>query len=193
MPNWAYTQYHAVGDKEQLKKLHSIMDELESMKAPGLHENGFGSTWLGNLVIKLGGDWEKIYCRGYWDNLLLHSDGSVSFSVESAWDEPDEVREFIEEKFPDIKLYYQCEESGMCIYKTNDYSGQYFPEKYYLWVEDGETEYYTTIEVLANEVENITGSKNLKTLDSCKKALESYSRKNQDLCYTLEEFSVVDD
>lgn len=192
MPNWAYTQYHAIGDKEQLKKLHSVMDELECMKEPGLHENGFGPSWLGNLVIKLGGDWEKTYCRGYWDNLLLHDDGTVSFSVESAWDEPDEVREFIEKKFPDIKLYYQCEESGMCIFKTNDDTGRYFPEKYYLWVEDGETEYYTTIEALANEVENITRSKNLKTLDSCKKALESYSRKNHDLCYTLEEFSVVD-
>lgn len=193
MPNWAYTQYHAVGDKEQLQQLHSVMDELECMKEPGLHENGFGPSWLGNLIIKLGGDWEKIYCRGYWDNLLLHDDGTVSFSVESAWDEPNEVREFIEKTFPDIKLYYQCEESGMCIYKTNDDTGQYFPEKYYLWVEDRETEYYTTIEALANEVENITRSKNLKTLDSCKKALESYSRKNHDLCYTLEEFSVVDD
>lgn len=192
MPNWAYTQYHAVGDKEQLQQLHSVMDELECMKEPGLHENGFGPSWLGNLVIKLGGDWEKTYCRGYWDNLLLHDDGTVSFSVESAWDEPNEVREFIEKKFPDIKLYYQCEESGMCIFKTNDDTGQYFPEKYYLWVEDRETEYYTTIEALANEVENITRSKNLKTLDSCKKALESYSRKNHDLCYTLEEFSVVD-
>lgn len=92
MPNWAYTMYHATGDKEQLKKLHSIMSELEGMKAPGLHKNGFGATWLGNLVIKLGGDWEKVYCRGYWDNLLLHDDGSISFSVESAWDEPNEVR-----------------------------------------------------------------------------------------------------
>ena len=192
MPNWAYTMYHATGDKEQLKKLHSIMDELECMKDPGLHDNGFGSTWLGNLVIKLDGDWEKIYCRGSWDNLLLHDDGTVSFSVESAWDEPDEVREFIEKNFPDIKLYYQCEESGMCIFKTNDDTGKYFPEKYYLWVEDGETEYYTTIEALANEVENITRSKNLKTLDSCKKALESYSRNHSDICCTLAEFEVVE-
>lgn len=193
MPNWAYTQYIATGDKEQLKKLHSIMSELEGMKAPGLHKNGFGSSWLGNLVIKLGGDWEKVYCRGYWDNLLLLDDGSVSFSVESAWDEPNEVREFIEKKFPKVKLYFQCEESGMCIYHTNDDTGQYFPEKYYLWVEDGETEYYTTLEALAKEVENITGSKNLKTLDSCKKALETYSRSHSDLCYTLEEFDLQDD
>ena len=193
MPNWAYSGYIATGDKEQLKQLHSIMEELECMKSPGLHENGFGPTWLGNLVIKLGGNWEQVYCRGSWDNLLLHEDGTVSFSVESAWDEPNEVREFIEKKFPDIKFYYQTEESGMGIYKTNDDTGQYFPEEYYLWVENEQTEYYDNLESLIRDVEKITGSKHLKTLDSCRKALETYSRKNSDLCYSLEEFSVIYD
>ena len=193
MPNWAYSQYFATGDKEQLKKLYSIMSELEEMKAPGLHENGFGSTWLGNLVIKLGGNWKQVYCRGSWDNLLLHEDGTVSFSVESAWGELYDVRKFIEEYFPDVRLFFQCEESGMGIYQTNDDTGQYFPEKYYLWVENGDTEYYNNLEALAKEVENITGSKNLKTLDSCKKALETYSRSHSDLCYTLEEFDLLDD
>lgn len=193
MPNWAYSQYHCVGDKEQLLELHSTMSELEGMKAPGLHENGFGSTWLGNLVIKLGGDWEKVYCRGTWDNLLLDDDGTVSFSVESAWDEPDEVRHFIESIFPKIKIYFQCEESGMCIYKTNDDTGQYFPEQFYLWVEDETTEYCNDLESMIREIQKITGSKNLKTLDSCEKALKTYSRKNHDLGYSIEEFSVVDD
>ena len=192
MPNWAYTQYVITGDKHQLKKLYSIMNELECMKDPGMHENGFGSTWLGNLVIKLGGDWKKIYCRGSWDN-LLHENEVISFSVESAWEEPYEVRHLIEEKFPDIKLYYQCEESGMGIYITNDGTGQYFPEKYYLWIENGETDYYDNLESLIQDVERITGSKNLKTLDSCRKALETYSRNNSELCYTLEEFNVVND
>lgn len=193
MPNWAYTQYHCVGDKEQLQKLHTIMTELENMKSPGLHENGFGSTWLGNLVIKLGGDWNKVYCRGSWDNLLLHDGGNVSFTVESAWGEPDEVRRFIEEKIPNIKLYYQTEESGMGVYQTNDATGLYFPEEFYLWVEDEKTEYYDNLEALIKDVEKITGSKNLKTLDSCKKALESYSRKHSDLGYVLEEFTVINE
>ena len=193
MPNWAYSQYIATGDKEQLKKLYSIMSELEEMKAPGLHENGFGSTWLGNLIIKLGGNWKQVYCRGSWDNLLLHEDGTVSFSVESAWGELYDVRKFIEEYFPGVTLYFQCEASGMGVYQTNDDTGQYFPEKYYLWVEDGTTEYYTNLEALIKEVESITGSKNLKTLASCKKALETYSRNHSDLCYTLEEFDLLDD
>lgn len=193
MPNWSYTQYVATGDKSQLQKLHAMMNELEGMKAPGLHENGFGPTWLGNLVIKLDGDWKNIYCRGSWDNLLQHEDGTVSFSVESAWDEPIEVRELIEKNFPEIKLYYQCEESGMRIYKTNDDTGTYFPERYYLWIEDGESEYYRSLSDVIKAVEETTGSKNLKTLNSCIKALESYSRKHSDLCYTLEEFTVISD
>lgn len=64
---------------------------------------------------------------------------------------------------------------------------------YYLWVENGTTEYYTNLEALTKEVENITGSNNLKTLDSCQKALETYSRSHSDLCYTLEEFELLDD
>lgn len=122
---------------------------------------------------------------------MLYDDGTVSFSVESAWNEPNEVRRFIEERFLGIKLYFQSEEPGMCIYQTNDDTGLYFPEKYCLWIEDGTTEYYTTLGAMAKEVKNITGSKNLKTLDSCKKALETYSRNHSDLCYTLEEFRVV--
>lgn len=193
MPNWACTQYHATGDKEQLQKLHTIMSELESMKSPGLHENGFGPSWLGNLVIKLGGDWNKVYCRGSWDNLLLHDDGDVSFITESAWGEPNEVRHFIEEKFPGIRLYYQCEEPGMGIYVTNDDSGLFLPERYCLWIENGDTEYYRTLSDVIKVVEDITGSKNLKTLDSCRKALDSYSRDNDDLLYTLEEFKVQEE
>lgn len=192
MPNWAYSQYHCVGDKEQLKQLHSSMSELESMKAPGLHENGFGPTWLGNLIIKLGGDWEKVYCRGTWDNLLLHEDGTVSFSVESAWDEPNEVREFLEEKFSHIRFYFQTEEPGMGIYKTNDSTGIHFPERFYLWIEDEVAEYYCSIEILAKTIEKITISKNLRTLDSCRKALESYSRSLHNRCYSLEEFKVIE-
>ncbi len=36
MPNWANTNYVAVGDKEQLNKLHEIMKKLENMKSSGL-------------------------------------------------------------------------------------------------------------------------------------------------------------
>lgn len=191
MPNWASTLYVAVGDKQQLHELHSIMTELESMKEP-LHPNGFGTTWLGNLVIKLGGDWNKVYCRGSWDDLTFNGE-EITFHVESAWGELSEVRELIEEHFPGIKLYYQTEEPGMCIYITNDDTGEYFPDRFYFWVEDEDSEYYPSLEDLAKAVEGLTGSKHLTTLDSCGKALESFSKKHHNCCYTLEEFKILED
>ena len=185
--------YQATGDKEQLKKLHSLMDELECMKDPGLHDNGFGSTWLGNLVIKLGGDWEKVFCRGYWDNLVLHDDGSISFSVESAWGELNEVREFIEEKLPGIKIYFQSEEPGCVIYETNDPTGEYFPDRFYLWDETSlDTGYYQTLDSLLKAVEKITGSKHLTTFNAAEKAMESHSRKHNHSSYEIQEFKVVE-
>lgn len=191
MPNWASTLYVATGDKQQLHELHSIITELECMKEP-LHPNGFGTTWLGNLVIKLGRDWNKVYCRGSWDDLTFNGE-EITFHVESAWGELSEVRELIEEHFPGIKLYYQTEEPGMCIYITNDDTGEYFPDRFYLWVEDEDSEYYPSLEDLAKAVEGLTGSKHLTTLDSCGKALESFSKKHHNCCYTLEEFKILED
>ncbi len=81
----------------------------------------------------------------------------------------------------------------MGIYITNDDIGQYFPEHYYLYVEDVDTEYYQSLESLAKAVESITGSKHLTTLDACKKALESFSRKHDNCCYTFEEFVLTED
>lgn len=186
MPNWALTDYVVTGG--EVKNLYLTMKELEEMSSPGLHENDFGSTWLGNLVIKLGGDWEKIRCRGYWSN-LMYEDDKLYFTVESAWEELSETRKFVEEKFPDLKIYYQCEEPGLEIYTTNDKDGLFFPDKYRLWVEDNETNYYRSLEKLIQDVKKITDKDDIKTIWDCEKALSEWSG---DRCYELSRFEYVD-
>ncbi len=130
MPNWCYTSYTFVGDEEELKELHGLMERLESMEKP-LVENGFGTNWLGNIVESLGKSWEKVWCRGSWDNLLL-SDGTLKFTTETAWSAADEVMSLICEKYPSLGYYYYTEEPGMGIYQTNDDCGEYYPERYYI-------------------------------------------------------------
>lgn len=74
MPNWCSTDYYAVGSKKEVLDLNKKMERLENRKK-SLVKNGFGNTWLGNLVESLGGDWEKVYCRGEWmcrENLSNH-------------------------------------------------------------------------------------------------------------------------
>lgn len=191
MPNWAYSQYRAVGNSEQLRKLYAIMKELENIPEPGIHESDFGSSWLGNLVIKLGGKHEDIFCRGSWCNLCAEEE-YLTFDVESAWGELRETRKFIEKQFPGIKLYFQCEEPGNCVFETNDALGKYFTERYYLGIENDESLYFNTLEGLIKVVEEITGNNELTSVESCKAALAHYSTSHNNRKYVLEQFAIVD-
>lgn len=173
--------------KDAGTRLYKSRDKEMRISAERRTGNDWNSTVEG-VRIRKGTPMLDIYIQ--YENT---DNGTVSFSVESAWNEPDEVRKLIERVFPEVKLYYQCEESGMGIYTTNDDTGEYFPERYYIWVEYGETMYHNSLEALIKDVEETTGSKNIKALDSCKKALESYSGRHSDLCFTLEKFTVLPD
>lgn len=59
------------------------MKDLEKRQKPSV-KNGFGTTWLGCLVEALGESWEKIYCRGTWDNLKFNGE-VLTFNTETAW------------------------------------------------------------------------------------------------------------
>ena len=129
MPNWCSTSYKCVGDLKEVKSLHKILKYIDKRKTTIL-KNGFGKWWLGNLVHKLGGDWEKYRCRGEITDYFL--DGNVlTINQETAWCEQEGLRQIIEEKFPSIKVYFMEEEPGCGVFYTNDSSGEYFPERYF--------------------------------------------------------------
>lgn len=179
MPNWCSTQYVLVSEyKEQLDELHSIMEEFESMKRESL-PNGFGNTWLGNLVDALGADWQKVYCRGSWSNLNhginTYGEHFLSFDTEHAWSRPDEVEELIREKFPEIDIYFFEEEPGMCILQTNDSDGKYFPEEYLLDIWDDSYEYCTLEDALKRLSEYL--NRDFKTYDEASESVSEYNEK----------------
>lgn len=130
MPNWCYTSYTFVGDKKEIKKLHKLMKQLENRKKPSV-ESAFGTTWLGCLVEALGKKWEDVWCRGWWDNLELCGN-ELKFTTETAWSAAEEVMKFIGEVFPSLGYFYYSEEPGMGIYETNDDTGLYYPDRYYV-------------------------------------------------------------
>lgn len=171
MPNWCFTNYVCKGN---VKPLFNIMQELENLEEP-LEPNGFGKTWLGCLVTKLGGDNTTIRCRGSWDSLLLDNDETLLFTTETAWAEANEVRELIEKTYPDLKMYYLSEEEGMGIFESNDLEAEYFTEHYKLWMDkddgDLETFYINTLEELLGIVKRETGIIDVRNVDDCKKAL----------------------
>ena len=78
MPNWCWTSYVAVGDKKDIRDLYKKMKSLEDSEK-SLIENGFGNTWLGNLVTILGGDYHKISCRA--SSAIFRSTTTIQSSV----------------------------------------------------------------------------------------------------------------
>lgn len=128
MPNWCTSAIAFGGKAEELETLYGVIKDLEDKNEPAV-PNGFGKTWLGCLVNALGGDYEKVYCRGEWTYAEL-SGGILHMETETAWAPCHEVYEFLCGKFPSLSYYYRSEEPGMGEYHTNDVDGVYFADRY---------------------------------------------------------------
>ena len=196
MPNWCSTDYYVVGSKKEVLDLNKKMEKLENRKK-SLVKNGFGNTWLGNLVKTLGGDWEKIYCRGEWMCRVYDKEKNIlTFTTETAWREMDEWRKFIESCYKTIKILYVTEESGCGIYQTNDKDRVFFKSKYILdYGED--IEYFETIDQAVEFIENLIGIRvEDKTVNGIQERLDSYVEENEDeedMYFSFHEFETVND
>ena len=194
MPNWCDTSYKCVGDPKEVRKLNSVLKYMEKRKTSIL-SNGFGKMWLGNLVYKLGGNWEELRCRGEITDFSLDSN-VLTINQQTAWCEQEGVRLIIEQTFPSIKVYYMEQESGCEVFCTNDASGEYFPERYFLdSFEDWE--YFETLDEAAKFVSKIIGHEVEPSADAIDKALDNYveehEEENEDVFYSFHEFKVVED
>lgn len=194
MPNWCDTTYKCVGDPKEVRALHKILKYIDRRKTT-IVRNGFGKWWLGNLVTKLGGKWEDYCCRGEITGYSFDGD-VLEITQYTAWCEQEGVRRIIQEKFPSIKVYYREEEPGCGVYYTNDTTGNYFPETYFLDSYD-EQQYFETIEEAAESVSEIVGCAVEATVNAIQEALEKYveqkENEGEEVFYSLHEFKVIDD
>lgn len=143
MPNWCTTRIIFHGNKSEIVDLHSKIEEWTSTN---LMENGFGPSWLGNILAGAGlGDRidngldNRIRCRGSieWisdvevnseDDALFHIDTETAWSpMVHMWDEVFEVM-----GYKTIGYSFQAEEPNMAIYIVMDPYGDFALEKYYV-------------------------------------------------------------
>ena len=198
MPNWCYTQYKIKGSESEVAALYKTIQDLADMDE-SLLPNGFGKLWLGNLVHALGGDWNDIYCRGHILDYSLEN-GILKINTETAWGEMSDVRHFIQFKYPSLEIYFQTEEPGMCIFQTNDHTGEYFPERWLLdWNDEAGSLYlWEYFKDLPAVIEYLKGNgvitKDIQpTKEAILAALDEIQKERTDISYMLEEFVVVDD
>ncbi len=182
MPNWCFTSYVLEGSDKEIEKIDILLDKLMSRKKPAI-ENSFGTNWLGCLVNALGGDWQKIPCRGTWSN-KERTGNILRLTTETAWSPMNEVFNLIREKFPSVRYFYAAEEPRNELYSTNDVDGKYFPERYHIDLCDLEvnydSEYFTTADAVLDYInENYHPATPLKTLEDIDK-LDNEWRENSD-------------
>ena len=197
MSNTCFTTYKVVSEnKKDVTKLFKTIKRLDGRKTP-LVKNGWydPKLWLGCLVKALGGDPQKVYCRGTITFYEMEDD-VLTLNTETAWAEMSETRHFIESCFPGMKIYYIEEESGCERFYTNDSEGIYFKDLYYL---DGfdDSEYFETLEEAAKYVKEIVGHEVEADFDAIDKALSDYVEEHEeddpDCYYSFHEFKEVND
>ena len=176
MANTCFTAYVIDGKRKEVQSLFSKMNNLEKRKKP-LEGSDYGKTWLGNLVIKLGGDWRKVYCRGAWSDLEWN--GSIlRFNTETAWGPMYEVFKLIKSIYPSLEIFYQAEEDGMGVFITNDSEGRYFRDRFRIET-DCDYEYFTTIEGVCSYISGIIG-KEVKTREDMETAINEWNDNTED-------------
>ena len=194
MPNWCDTCYKCVGDLKEVRSLHKVLKYMNKRKTSIL-KNGFGKMWLGNLVHKLGGNWEELRCRG--EIIDYYLDGNVlTINQNTAWCEQEGVREIIQKAYPSIKVYYMEQESGCGVFTTNDTSGAYFPERYFLETNE-DWEYFESIEQVAEYVSTkILNRKVEADVNAICQAFDDYveehENENPDIFYSFHEFTIYE-
>lgn len=197
MSNTCFTTYKVVSEnKKDVTQLFKTIKRLDGRKTP-LVKNGWydPKLWLGCLVKALGGDPQKVYCRGTITFYEMEDD-VLTLNTETAWAEMAETRLFIESCFPGMKIYYIEEESGCERFYTNDSEGIYFKDRYYL---DGfdDSEYFETLEEAAKYVKEIVGHDVEADFDAIDKSLSDYVEEHEeddpDCYYSFHEFKEVND
>ena len=186
MPNWASVTYECVGDSIVELLLHDALKYIDKRKT-SIVPNDFVKWWLGNLVTRLGGNWEDYPCRGEITSYSLENDTTLMIYQNTAWGEQEGVRRIIEEKMPSIKVYFQEEEPGCGLFATNSF--EHFPERYLLDSYD-EPLYFETIDEAAKCVADIVGYTVEPTVNAIDQALDDYMAEHEDnnIWYSFHEF-----
>ena len=181
-----------VGDRKEMRSLYGKMLRLQNRKK-SLVKNGFyySKRWLGNLIVRLGGDYHEMDCRGTWDDLKM-THKSLYFFTESAWYAPFDMLKLIQKVYPGLEIYFSALGDGWETYLTNDKEGRFFTSRYELDMPP-ENDYYDTIDEVAERIGNYMRQHVEPTKEAVYAAIEEFEENNDDMdaYINLKEFEVV--
>ena len=154
MSNLVFMSVCFKGDQRQLKSLYGKMKRLQERKEPLVKNDYYHSKqWLGNLVKRLGANYNSVYCRGTWDCLKMN-EKTLYFTTETASQPPFRLLKLIASVYPSLSFYFEAEGDDWDCLLTNDVEGIFFPY-HYLVDSDMGYEYFIELEEAGEAIREI--------------------------------------
>lgn len=179
MSNLVFMSVCFKGDQRQLKSLYGKMKRLQERKEPLVKNDYYHSKqWLGNLVKRLGANYNNVYCRGTWDCLRMN-EKSLYFTTETASQPPFRLLKLIANVYPSLSFYFEAEGDDWECLLTNDVEGIFFPY-HYLVDSDMGYEYFIELEEVCQFLSpriTIVG----QSEDNLYEAIDEWEENNNDL------------
>ena len=182
MANRTFTKYAFVSTKEHCQDLFGKLKELKKKKLDG----------CGHLVKLFGGDPDKIPCRGFFYDFQMVGDTRLDISLDFAWAESPEFRDFIKSQYSGARIYYFDYEPGCGVCYTNDIN-DIFGIEYIVDSEEKGEEWYDNLDDVAKYVSEIVGHPVEATEAAIEKAIKDWEEENSDSFISLHHFTYVDD
>lgn len=200
MPNWCSTHI-TINYPDDEQRLEGFRKRLEDWTSKNFCDNGFGNSWLGNIVGFSGiGDPSKESveycprCRGYVSHIGDVVDGQLYIWTDTAWHPMLEMWQMLIDKYiPEAEIMFCAEEFGYELFCSND------PTQvglYYLYIEvpnwEDETCYYDIPKDLVIEIlQEICGNKDINDVDDL---ISKINLKKDHYVYALKcEFAEIGD
>ena len=179
MSNLVFMSVCFKGDQRQLKSLYGKMKRLQERKEPLVKNDYYHSKqWLGNLVKRLGANYNSVYCRGTWDCLKMN-EKTLYFTTETASQPPFRLLKLIASVYPSLSFYFEAEGDDWDCLLTNDVEGIFFPY-HYLVDSDMGYEYFIELEEVCQFLSpriTIVG----QSEDNLYEAIDEWEENNNDL------------
>ena len=141
MPNWCSTSYCIHGPKNAVEDARKFI--LKALADAPMKDASSPNSWLGQIVIACGEEYENVSCRGWIQDITEIEEQDIDNEVisyfyiysEDAWGPNPEVFELmLKKKFSGcgLKLCFLAEEPGCCVYVNTDNSGRFLSDKWVL-------------------------------------------------------------
>ena len=187
MANMASVSYAIEGPKEILQKINDAI-----VVAIHTDDNKY-ELYKAAEYLRLPIEEGKTRLGGEISEEPEIKDSVLRFWAEERWGLQD-FNELLEQKFPDIKVFWVVEESDCEVYCTNDKEGKYFPERYFCDTAQDDiyqSEYFTTEEAMYKWLNEKYGVKSEEEVAAWNADYEDACEEDENFIH-IYEYKVVD-